>query len=103
MTFANKKMHRKSIDIDAYLRVATTLLIDHIDSIIERLLSFLPSSTKQPLELELEAIKAIESPCTKDLEVQCAINEVLEYHHTLLAKEYNQELLAKAARMEGKY
>jgi hypothetical protein len=48
-------MYRKPIEIDAYLRVAL-VLIDAIDRDMERLLSFLPSGTKQPLEAEAEVL-----------------------------------------------
>ena len=42
---------------------------------MDRLLSFLPASAKQPPE-------AVEGPRAEDLEVQQAIDEVLEYHST---------------------
>ena len=42
---------------------------------MDQFLSFLPSGVKEPLE-------AVEGPCAKDLEVQRAIDEVLEYHRT---------------------
>lgn len=84
-------MYRKPIGIDAYLRVAR-VLIDGIDRDMERLLSFLPSSTKQPLEAEAAAV---EGPRAEDLEVQRAIDEVLEYHRTHRPKNTTKNYLPK--------
>ena len=68
-------MSRIAIERHAFLRVAPAL-VDCVDMVVERLLSFLPSSTKQPLA------EAVESPRAEDLEVQRAIDDVLEYHRT---------------------
>jgi hypothetical protein len=85
MTYTNN-MYRTT-DVDASLRVTTTL-IDSIDKIMDRLLSFLPSSTKQLPE-------ALKEPRTEDLEVQRAIDEVLEYHRTHRPKNTTKNYLPK--------
>ena len=69
-------------------------LIDSIDSDIDQLLSFLPSSTKQPPETPPEAV-AVEGPRPEDLEVQRAIDEVLEYHCTHWPKNTTKNYLLK--------
>lgn len=61
---------------------------------MERLLSFLPSSSKQPLEAEAEAV-AVAGPRAEDLEVQRAIDEVLEYHRTHRPKNTAKNYLPK--------
>ena len=83
-------MRRKTIEIDAHLRV-TLVLIDSINRGMERLLSFLPSTTKQPLE----ATKDVEAPRAVDLEVQQAIDEVLEYYRTHRPKNTTKNYLPK--------
>jgi hypothetical protein len=88
-------MYRKPTEIDAYLRVSR-VLIDGIDRDMERLLSFLPSSAKQPLEAAAaEGPRAVEGPRAKDLEVQRAIDKVLKYHRTHRPKNTTKNYLLK--------
>ena len=88
-------MYRKPTEIDAYLRVSL-VLVDGIDKDMERLLSFLPSSAKQPLEAAAaEGPRAVEGPRAEDLEVQRAIDEVLKYHRTHRPKNTTKNYLPK--------
>jgi hypothetical protein len=85
----------RTADLDASLRV-TTALIDSIDKIMERLLSFLPSSAIQLPE-------AVKGPCATDLEVQQAIDEVLEYHRTHRPKNTTKNYLPKQREWKVSY
>ena len=93
MTYTNN-MYRTA-DLDASLRV-TTALIDSIDKIMEQLLSFLPSSAKQLSE-------AVKGSCATDLEVQQAIDEVLEYHRTHRPKNTTKNYLPKQREWKVSY
>src|SRR5690348_15775982 len=84
-------MNRKTPGTDAYIRIVA-VSIDGVDMAIERLLSLLPSTSRQQPSEVPETPKA---PRAEDLPVERAIDEVLEYHRTHRLKNTTRYYVVK--------
>jgi hypothetical protein len=70
-------MDSKSTEIDALLRIATTL-VTSIDSTMDRFVNLLPRAA--PIQVHGIAAAKIEAPRLEDIAIQRALNEILEFH-----------------------
>jgi hypothetical protein len=70
-------MDSRPPETDAYLRIATALILG-VEQTMDRLLSLLPTASKAPAASTL----APEPDRAEDIAIQQALDEVLEYHRT---------------------